>query len=120
MVYINITIFDDELNNDELSMILWHYYCMYCATVTVTTFIMERLIWTIEFATIIRDATTKLNDDFDVDMFFAFILIYGSIIFGLVWIAVFVTGLLGSIATTKDTTKNYEDPTKNKNPIKNA
>ena len=121
----NITIFRDEFTNpilhdEEWCMMLWRYYCKCCTA--ITTFIMKSLrsIWTIEFATIIRDATTKLNDDFDVDMFFAFILIYGSIIFGLVWIAVFVTGLLGSIATTKDTTKNYEDPTKNKNPIKNA
>ena len=72
-----------------------------------------RSVWSIEFATIICDATTELHDDFDVDMFFAYILIYGSIIFGLVWIAVFIAGLRST--KTKDATENT-----NKDPIENT
>ena len=96
-----------------ICMMLWRYYCKCCAT--ITSFIMDTLrsIWSIEFATIIRDATTELHDDFDVDMFFAYILIYGSIIFGLVWIAVFIAGLRST--KTKDATENT-----NKDPIKNT
>ena len=123
----NITIFRDEFTNpilhdDEWYMMLWGYYCKCC--VTITTFVMEALrsIWTIEFATIIRDATTKLRD-FDVNMIFASILIYGSILV-LVWNFVrFIAGLLASIATTKDMTENKEstgnmDATENtKDPI---
>ena len=78
----NITIFRDEFTNpilhdDEWYMMLWQYYCKCCTT--ITSFIMEALrsIWAIEFANITRDATTKLHD-FDVNMFFASILIYGS------------------------------------------
>ena len=120
----NITIFRDDftkpiLHDDEWYMMLWGYYCKCCAT--IAAFIMEALrsIWTIEFATVIRDATTKLNDDFDVDMFFAFILIYGCIIFGLVWIVHFIVGLLGS-TENKDATENTKDPTENtKDPIEN-
>ena len=119
----NITIFRDDftkpiLHDDEWYMMLWGYYCKCCAT--IAAFIMEALrsIWTIEFATVIRDATTKLND-LDVDMFFAFILIYGCIIFGLVWIVHFIVGLLGS-TENKDATENTKDPTENtKDPIEN-
>ena len=114
----NITIFRDEFTNpilhdDEWYTMLWRYYCKCCAT--ITSFIMDTLrsIWSIEFATIIRDATTELHDDFDVDMFFAYILIYGSIIFGLVWIAVFIAGLRST--KTKDATENT-----NKDPIENT
>ena len=91
MVYINITIFDDELNNDELSMILWHYYCMYCATVTVTTFIMERLIWTIEFATIIHD---YVGIHEIIVFFFSSIVIFGGSIYMLVLIICFIVRYL--------------------------
>ena len=95
----NITIFRDEfinnpiLHNDEWYMMLWRYYCTCCATI-------------IEFATIIqRDATTKLRD-FDVNMFFASILIYGSILM-LVWIFLhFIVGLLKDATKNKDTTEN--------------
>ena len=123
----NITIFCDEFTNpilhdEEWCMMLWRYYCKCCTA--ITTFIMKSLrsIWTIEFATIIRDATTKLRD-FDVNMIFASILIYGSILV-LVWNFVrFIAGLLASIATTKDMTENKEstgnmDATENtKDPI---
>ena len=107
----NITIFRDEFTNpilhdDEWYMMLWRYYCTCCAT--ITTFVMEALrsIWTIEFATIIRrEATTKLRD-FDVNMFFASILIYGSILV-LVWIFLhFIVGLLKDATKNKDTTEN--------------
>ena len=90
MVYINITIFDDELNNDELSMILWHYYCMYyCAT--ITTFIMERLIWTIEFATIIHD---YVGIHEIIVFFFSSIVIFGGSIYMLVLIICFIVRYL--------------------------
>ena len=129
MDYTNITIYRDEfttnpiLHDEEWCMMLWRYCCTCCAT--VTSFIMKSLrsIWTIEFATIIRDTTTKLRG-FDVNMFFASILIYGGSIVVLVCIAgVFmylIMGLWGLIATTKDTTDGTKDPIENKDATKNT
>ena len=68
-----------------------------------------RSIWSIEFATIIRDATTTLHD-FDVNMFFASTLIYGNIFFWLVWIVRFIVGLLKDATKNKDTTENTNGP----------
>ena len=126
MDYTKITILGHEFHDDEWSMILGHYYYMCCAT--ITSFIMETLrsIWTIEFANIIRDSATKLLHDVNteyfvhyIDLFVGTILIYGCILV-LAWIAGFcvrfIVGLLGSIATTKDTTEN-KDAAENKNPI---
>ena len=112
MDYTKITILGHEFHDDDWGMMLWHYYRMCCTT--ITTFIVEilRSMWTIEFAAIIRDASTTLHA---IDIFVGSILIYGSILV-LVWIAgVFVrsiVGLFGSIATTKDTTENTKDATK--------
>ena len=123
----NIAIFRDEFTNpilhddDEWCTMLWRYYCMFCAI--ITTFIVESLrsIWSIEFATIILNARTKLQD-VNFNIFLGYILIYGGIIVGLVWIAVFIAGLWGS-TKTKDATENTnKDPTENtnKDPIENT
>ena len=124
MDYTNITIFRNEFTNpilhdDEWYMMLWGYYCTWCTT--ITAFIMEALrsIWAIEFANITRDATTKLHD-FDVNMLFASTLIYGNIIFLLVWIVRFIVGLLKDATKNKDTTEDTKDPIENtKDPIEN-
>ena len=113
----NIAIFRDEfttpiLHDDEWCTMLWRYYCMFCAI--ITTFIAKclRSIWSIEFAAIIFNARTKLQD-VNFDIFLGYILIYGGIIVGLVGIAVFIAGLLGS-TKTKDATENTnKDPTEN-------
>ena len=122
----NITIFRDEFTNpilhdDEWCTMLWRYYCTWYAA--ITTFIMEilRSIWAIEFANIIRDATTKLHD-VDINFFVGSILIYGCILV-LVWriagVCVrFVVGLLGSIVTTNDTTESKESTGNTNDPIK--
>ena len=115
----NIAIFRDELTNpilhddDEWCTMLWRYYCMFCAI--ITTFIAKglRSIWSIEFSAIIFDARTKLQD-VNFDILLGYILIYGGIIVGLVWIAVFIAGLWGS-TKTKDATENT-----NKDPIENT
>ena len=82
MDYTKITILGHEFHDDDWGMMLWHYYRMCCTT--ITTFIVEilRSMWTIEFAAIIRDASTTLHA---IDIFVGSILIYGSILV-LVWI----------------------------------
>ena len=108
-----LTIFRNEFTNpilhdDEWYMMLWGYYCTWCTT--IAAFIMDtfRRIWSIEFATIFRDATTKLHD-VDFNFLLGEILIYGSILV-LVWIAgVFVLGSTDN----KDATENTKDPIEN-------
>lgn len=115
MDYTKITILGHEFHDDDWSMMLWHYYYMCCAT--ITTFIMDTLrsIWSIEFSTIIRDATNKLHD-VDIDIFVASIdfFVGSMLIYGCISVFVrFIVGLLGSIATVnKDQTENKKDATK--------
>ena len=122
----NIAIFRDEFTNpilhdDEWCTMLWRYYCMFCAIITTLIAKCLRSIWSIEVAAIIFDARTKLQD-VNFDILLGYILIYGGIIVGLVWIAVFIAGLWGS-TKTKDATENTnKDPTENtnKDPIENT